>query len=482
MISKDDITIDGGFQFNLPEEFGYGDITIIDDNKYTHNIRADKRAGTNEIIASYNNTMNIKFNTDTMMDMMDLIMSVIENPDDHFMQLFGDLINALKDGVIGKIIDGDYGALLSMRVIKDFQITDTKLSVDLDLNCIGFDVVTGFDILYADMFNENGKAVGSELKGIAIRDCEVGNTKINFNINLKEFDDSLESSRLDPYKEYLDFSDIKVLLELGINTSKYNYYHFTTDVSIALGSWDLINFDLDLKIRVDEVGGVRIAAEFLNIPIIPLLTNNKSFDQTINGSRSASLYYDDGMFYTIRSEKVRNNPILIPGLFSTEYQYTEVRRFDTDFFIANVLEIFLKDIIGVSNSLIDSIDTSTISSASSGNMRYEDILKTFVYSENDNLFYFGISLKALMGMKESSTLIGDLNLTIHKKADSPELDGIQANLTLNLGIKINVSLDIELVDGSVELNDTNKLTKLEECVAMYAALPLNELQKYQVEL
>ncbi len=479
---KDDITIDGGFQFNLPEEFGYGDITIIDDNKYTHNIRADKRAGTNEIIASYNNTMNVKFNTDTLMDMMDLIMNVIENPDDHFMQLFGDLINSFKDGVIGKILDGDYGALLAMHFINNFSVTESKISMDIDLSPIGFEATMGFELRYSDILVD-GVPCSSVLNGITIKNCTVGNTTINMEINLEEFDGSLETSRLDFSKEYMDFSDIKVLLELGINTSKYNYYHFNSSVALNIKAGLLglikinLEFNVDLKIRVSPDGGVQIAAEFTNVPVPLSIGNQEGYDSTEDGTRNSSLYYDDGMFYTRRSEVVRKKRDFV-GLFYNRYNYTQVRRFETDYFLDHILEIFLTDLLGLKSSLFDGLNSDELTdSINLDKICYERILKTFTYSEPNNLFYFGISLKALLGMDESSTMFSDLNLTVNKKPGSSELDGLHINTSLNLLIiKASVSLDFTLCDdGEITLTDASKLTRLEEMVALYGGVEMNKL-------
>ena len=465
--SVKDITIDGGLQFDVSDNgFGYGKAVIVDRDSYRHEIKADMK-NKDEFLFSYNDTLNGKFSSRTLKEIYGLITDIINNPDDHFIELFGELIEALKNTPIGKALDGDYGALLETDLINSLSITDTALKVNLSLGIIGMDDKScDFEIDY-HRDNENDKGY---LDGIKLTNLEIGGNIIEFNAYLKDFDPSKESERLDAYEQYLDFSDIKVLLQLGINTSKFNYFHFSATVKFSLTLIVDIERELDVDIQIrNNKGKVQVAAEFTNIPIIDLklisFNSNEGYIET--KQRTASLYFDEDIIYTKRVDDVRK-------AFSTKvYRITSGAAYTTDYFLDNVLEIILRDIIGVRSNWIESIVGDSTTESESSQIEYEKILSDFKYDANNGKFTFKIDLYALT----HTSVLQTLDLTVYEDKQTEQLTGIDVNLTIHVLINIKLSMKLRTVSKQENLTDANALTALNQWAASRAGARQNSFDE-----
>ena len=441
--SLTDITAQGGFQFDLDNQFGYGEMNIIDSDSYRHNIKADMRSP-EEIIFAYNDTLKGKFNTTTLKELGELVYNAISEPDDHMIELFGDLLDQLTNSPIAQIIGGDYGLALSYDIIDNLAITNNCLTCTVDLDILGFDKTISLCVDY-ETDEETGTSV---LKDVKISGLSFDDSTISFNLYVKNFDSALDSARLDPYDKYLDFSDIKVLLELGINTSKFNYYHFTSNASLVLNGLlgtDLVTYDLpmDIKIRNDK-GSVKVALEFTNIPIKSLINPNSDYYSEKN--RTASIYYYDDTVYVKRTEQVRTKAIFGIG-YGDFHTYTLTRTCESSYFFDNILNILMSDVLGLSDTYLNLIEDST-SNTETAQIEYEKLLNDFVYNEINHYFYFDINLAELANDEALSLF----TIKIYSDAATNSLTGMDVHLTVSVGLKIDIdfSLDFE-DDSSIEL-------------------------------
>lgn len=441
--SLKDITIDGGLQFDIANNFGYGEANIVDGDSYNHNIKADMRSS-EEIIFAYNDTLKGKFSSQTLKEMGELVADILKDPDAHMTELFGDLLNSLFNSPIALIMGGDYGLALDYDMITNLTLSSSALTCDFNLEILGLDKTISLEIDY-QTDEENSV---STLKSVKISNLALDDSTISFNINLLDFDNTLDSSRLDPYDQYLDFSDIKVLLELGINTSKFNYYHFTSNVSLVLNGLlgsDLITYELpiDIKIRNDK-GNVKVAVEFTNIPIKSLINPND--DYYSEKERSASVYYADDTVYVHRTEQVRTKAILGIG-YGDFHTYSLSRTCDTSYFFDNILEILLGDILGMKSTYLNLIEKSTSNSESS-QIHYEKLLNDFVYNKASSYFYFDINI-AELAHDDSLTL---LTAKVYSDSTTNQLTGLDVHMTISVGLKIQLDLSLNFEDDSaVEL-------------------------------
>ena len=453
-----DITVDGGLQFNIADQFGYGELTIVDRDEYHHNIKADMRTPDN-IIFSYNNTMNGKFKSQTLLDIFDIVKDIVENPDDHFVELFQDLFDQMETmPLMDAINNKDYGLLLDQHILSNLAIEEGRISTDINLALVGMsDVTFHLELNYTEL----------TILSLKISNLVFDGNTISANIYLKDFDDSLESSRLDPQKEYMDFSDIKVLLQLGINSSKYNYWHFDANAQVkftVLGiSFDK-NIPLDVKVRNDH-GKVTVAAELKEIPTVALINSNDTYYSATD--RKASIYFEDGNFYILRTERVREK------WYSISYKdYTLVKVCDTDYFLENIIDIMCRDILSLQDLVMNEITKST-SNSENYQIPYEKILKSFIYNEKGGYFYFDIDVGALAN---SDSLTG-LNLTVYDDLSTNELTGLKASLNISVGITIQVNLNATLVNHEREVNSGNIITTVESYKNKYASIIADYLNK-----
>ncbi len=470
-----DITVDGGVQFELDpnrnEEsnkgYGYGELTIVDSNEYTHKIEADMKS-VEEILFSYNDTLNGKFNIQTLKDLVDVLMDVIKNKDDdaHFQELFGELLNKLNDSPISQALNGNFGILLNYDIISNLEITDTHVSMDINFEVFGMeDASMHMEINYVVNDMESADVT---LQGLSISNLTLAGKEISANVNLTQFDESLESTRLDPSEEYLDFSDIKVLLELGLNTSKFNYYHFTLNVNanVKISIFpSLLDFDfpIDVKIRNDH-GNVQVAAEIESFPT-PLSGLANSGDYYYANNRSESIYYQDGYVYLHRSEKVGKSFLD----FGANHNYELIEVMTGDYFMDNAIDVICRDMVGFGPKVMNLIKDGDLSNGSNV-IHYEKILQDFQYNEADKFFEFDLDLNELTGTNIFTSTVLKINHDDDISTDKPILTGVDAELGLSLlgFIKVNASLTLEfLEDRSIELSEENRLTKLESFISTY---------------
>lgn len=440
--TKNDVSIDGGLQFDIENNFGYGDMTIVDSNLYSHNIKADMRSK-EEIVFAYNDELKGKFNTNTLLELGTLIKTVVTEPDDHFVELFGSLVEQVESmPLMAAINNKDYGALLGTQIIRNLEVTDYEVSLR-----IGLDIIA-MDDKYLDLsikFNEEG------IKSLDISNLAIGDNIISFSINLKEFNESLESTRLSQYDEYLDFSDIKVLLELGINTSKYNYYHFTTTAKLDIPVFGEKDVPIDVKVRTDH-GDVQVRAE-IDVPIISLANGNG--DYTSTKSRKTILYYYDKMFYINRVDHVKKGLIFGSEL---DVRYTEV--VEPSYFLDNIFDVLLKDMLGMKSLVMNLIELVDSSSGSSEPIKYEKILKDFQYNKSASYFFFDIDLAELTKNKN----LNSLTLKAFVNDETKELTGLEVKVKITA---ISISANLTLVDKDLTANEENRIVDLEEFIAAH---------------
>ena len=446
-VRTDLVDVDASVQFALDKDrsdnnghddgYGYGTLVIVDGNDYTHKIQADMKS-VEEILFSYNDTLNGKFNINTLKELGEIIIDLVENPSEHFMELFGDLLDKVNNSPVAMAIaNKEYGYLIKDKYIENLEITDTKLSLDLLLAPFGFEESHVHIELNYGIAEDPAGNYYSYFSGLSVSELEIMGYAIEANIHLNEFDPSLDNStqaRLMPNLEYLDFSDLKVLVQLGLNTSKFNYYHFQIQATIDLKLKEL-EIPIDLYIR-NVKGNVQVAAE-LDVPSIQAFNGNADYDSTDN--RHVSFYFADDLFYINKTEECKNKILFFT---TSTYRVTTTVVYEKDFFLDHIGEILLQDVLCLRDWVMDQIDLSGTSSTSSV-IKYEQILKDFRYNKNQNNFEFVISLKALTNV----SVLHDLTLKVNKDPNESKLTGIEAHTALSIGLSFDIDLYLDLVDA-----------------------------------
>ena len=483
VVNYNDITIDGGLQFELDPlrgqdehinvGYGYGDLQIVDRKNVKHNIKADMK-NVNEILLSYttvigdtkrdNNTdpMNVKFKIQTLKDLVEVVSELVKNPDDHLNEIMGALLNKTSSMPIEDIMAGDYLQLLTTNIVNRFEVGSDYVEID-----IGLDILSMADTSFTIRIELNPTADGegfTGLKALKISNLSFNGLNIEFNAYLKDFDANLESTRLSPAEEYIDFSDLKVLLQLGINTSKNNYYHFNAEAKLVFTLGEQFNFDIkeipiDVKVWTKK-GDVKVSVDIDPVPVMTLFSKNSSADD-----RVAHIYYHDKVFYVNRTETFKK-------LSWTGYKTHFVEhasKYHTDEFFENIITILCDDVLGL-NSLIMSIINSSVKKNNTEDyqMKYENILNDFLYSKSGHYFYFDINLVELTNNDQLETL----NVKVLTDNSNTNLTGANINLGISLGIGmgIRIELQLNLADANLVADSSNDLVALnafEERMASY---------------
>lgn len=476
--STKDVIIDGGLQFDIENNFGYGDITITDKKEYKHVIKGDME-NPDEFYFSYNNKTNGKFTSKTIYEVINLALDVILNPDEHFLELFGDIIEKIMAMPLYMALTGDVGVLLETNIINDMKIEDEKMTINIDLAMVNMDA--NLDVVLN--YHQDKETREPIFDGLSIKNLNLNGTTVEFNARIKKYNVAKEKARLDvtDKTKFLDFSDIKVLLELGINTSKFNYFHFAANLNLNLKIFgfdiQLENIPIDIKIR-NVNGHVQVAAEFDKIPVINILglidvNTNKDYNHTY--SRTASLYYDDGTIYTKRVDEVDDKKLLF---FGDYYEVTYSRKMDSDYFFANIANVLLVDILGLSQENVENILSNGDTSKTGTQIKYEEILKGFnyddSYAEGKGRFKFTVNLNALLNL----SIFNVIDLYVITDTVTNELTSIETKLTI-LSI-ISAAVSIETLEKD-QLNDSNKLTVLDSWAASRLEDTMNELYTIEVK-
>ena len=470
--ATDDLSMNGYVQlnFNNDNNYGYGDMTIIDNNKYRHHLKADMYNEGN-FIFTYNDKMKGSFTSQTIFDIAGLVQDVINNPDEHFYELFGELLEKLNSGTLSRIIAGEYTLALDYEIISNLVMNDHNTSFDVNLGIFGMDDMNlHLDIGYT---YDTANYTYADLDYLSITNLKLGDKDVEVTIDFDKYKTDLDSSRLNQFDTYLDFSCIKVLLGLGINTSKFNYYHFTGNLNLNIPLANLDNIGLDARIR-NEKGNVTVAIALSNIPIVKLIGGlidlNSVPGYKSTDYRNAYIYYQHfedpnktDYWYIDREDKVTEKAEAVSGIIFKKYRYNEytlhtTRKCTNDYFLNNIVDILLKDVLGVtSDQVLNLINNSDSSSSSS--IKYEEILSDFRYSENKHSFFIDINMKALLG----TGIINLFEVTIREDAANNILKGIDVKLGVlasiisaefNLEFENDRSVDVFTRDEEGELTTT----------------------------
>ena len=464
------VTINGGLQFDLTDNvengYGYGELTIVDRSNYTHDLYVDLK-DKNLVLFKYNEDLKGKFKTQSVLDLVDLVEQIINEKDEHFMELFGDLINSLGDSGISQIIStGNYGKLLASNIIKDFKTDATKLSIDIDASIIGLEDVFTLVVNYSfDDELEYSLIDSLEIKGLNFNEEE-----INFKISLRDFDESLETTRLIASAEYLDFSDIKLLLAFGINTSKVNDWHLTTQINLALGSISLdklSKFTVDIKIK-NLKGKIKAAVEINDLPYVPGVNGNPTYYSPSN--RKVSFYYYNDLIYGYRSENCKTSFLFgKSGLYESYFTST------LDNFLDNAIDYICRFGLSLSDSIMNQInDSGNSGSTSNEPIHYENILTKFSYNSEGEVIggksypYFNICINLAEITKDE--VLDSIKLKLYCDTENERFHGFNASLIIDFGLQMSISATAILTNFGEVLD----LDYIDEYAAKHAGDELNK--------
>ena len=479
--NKEDITVDGGFQFEVdPERFqqnhndfgyGYGLVSITDRKDVVHNLYADMK-NIDEILLSYSTVigdtkrdsqtdpMYAKMKVKTILDIGEIAWDIVKDPDEHFYEIINSIIGNVYDMPIYDAIENqNYQVLLTTNYVDRFEVGNGYFEMDIALDVLAFEN-TSFTLRVEYDLNSWETAC---LKALKVFNFEFKGMTFEFNAYLKSFDESLASGRLSPEHDYMDFSDLKVLLQLGLNTSESNYYHFTTSKCKIKFSFFSLPFEISIDGKVwTNHGDVEVSAD-IDIPIITLLNGENSASD-----RVGHIYYHDGYIYVRRTDKTKEGGFI--GIGATKYSNDYRAKYETNDFLADFVKILCVDLMVIRDTWYDMISSSiTKTSTQDYTMKYEKILKDFVYSEDGHYFYFDVDIAEIA----NNTQLKKLTAKILTDDTNTQLKGINPYMEIGLLGSLGITFDLEIVlnDTALVADDSNRLYACEEMEALLADKP-----------
>ena len=433
--SNSDINIGGGLQFDLGNEYGYGELDLLDPTNYNHNIKVDMRSY-DEIIFAYNQNTKGRFSSNFFTDVISMISEILNNKDDHFYELFGDLMNSMTTlPVMDAINNKDYGKLFEIGLVDSLDVSTSGIKLGIKGGLIGIDSTLNIELVF-DAYESDKTQI---LKGLKVTDFKYGDNVYSFEVNLKKFDDSLEDTRLDAFDTYIDFDSLAVLLRLGINTSVYNHYHFDGSANLSIIG---IGIDIPLDIKVlNEKGNVSLAIELEKIPLIPGV-NSEINGLHFNKDRKVSIYFKDGYFYLRRIEQASPN-----WLVWDRKTYELTAKVESQYFLDNIIYYLCDFSLGFSDSILGQIgsgsDSGSDTSADS-TIHYENLLTDYSYNDQVETPYFHLAIN--MQELTKLSMFSDLGLNVYVNDGTKTLSGLSVNLNINVLITIPINANLNLVD------------------------------------
>lgn len=455
------VVINGGLQFDIGgddhESFGYGSVQIADRANYIHNIYVDMK-DKNDVLFNYNTDMNGKFKTQTLLDIATLVEDIVNEKDEHFMELFGDLIDTIENSELNQIISTqNYGKLIASNIVSNYYADSTHLSIDVNAAVLGLDDTFTITVTY----EEDPVEEYNVLKTLSVTGLNIDAETVEIELSFEEFNESLESTRLDPYNTYLDFSDIKVLLQLGVNTSKVNDWFLGGTIQVTILG---IKIDVPVEIKIiNDHGKVSAIIVLPDIPVIGGVNGNRTYWSA--KERSVVYYYHDSLFYGYRTEQAKKHWYSVK--YST-YEATFVA--DTDYFLNNIMYYICEFGMSFSQEIMNQIDLKMeLGPTEEDPIHYEKVLKDFDYNSNPTSGnpYFFLSLNVYELTKNDQ--LKTLTLTVYHDVANDRLSALGVYFEIDVGISIVLSGTLELKNFGEPIDRT----ALDSFVAAHANDTIN---------
>lgn len=451
--TNNSISFDGSGQFDYNLKKGFGNLRIESTNDkgtsiHKIDLNVDNSAPEPEndnVFFAYNTKLKGRVTIKTFTDIFDLVNELISTEDPRFTKFLDPIKATLTASLIGQVIESeDYLMLLNNHIFKEisFNEINQELKIVIAKELLALDSDISVKIGFA---NIKGK---KEIRSLTIS-LEIAGKEIYAKLMLTDYIESNKPTLdiSDPSK-FMDFSDIKVLLAFGINTTKLGLYHLTASVDAKVLGIKLTTIPLDFYIEVNgestkvygqarikyllgQIGriGHTIVSEFVFEP-------NLTEDDKIGGK-----------IHLVRSD-VSNSSSKI----SNKYYWVS----DGDNFVSNIVDYLCKDFLTLDSLVYKEIKKATVEEQATEDPVYEDMfVEPFVYthSSNEDKWTTTLSLKALTG----NTNLGNAKIDLRGSEVNGENYFTKAILNLTFVSIVEVAATVNLVDINPSILNWNSI-------------------------
>ena len=506
------LKIKGDAVFNDSDDnkFGYGQLQI-DQYKYhanqvwyTHYITIDAR-NKDPRVNSVNNDIkfvygkvnpgqgehNIKghMTVQTVLDIKDLIMEFMGDAttDERFTKFLAPLKEMMTMGEVSAIVDsGDYLSFAKSTFIKKIGQSNGGNRLDIQIN----GEILGLDSDLVLAINLKTKEDGSKaMETIEIVDLKVSGKTINFSAYIDETFSGEDNTPLNLNDTYMDFSDIKVLLRFGINTTELGVYNLEGTIDMTALKIFNVSIKVTAKVVVDGKNvKVIVGADIPKILSLAsaLIQEDYGWFSGIDGVHSEltfETYADDdpnkkpgndiGGYFNIRRDAINKKTevigyhsgifgIQLPTYGTAQYDNYYCYRATSDHFMDDIIFYLLRGFLGLKQNIVDSVGSLALSNDAEEKPAgdYTNLFTStgFQYNESTKTWNVGINIGAVTGVEAlqsiEATIVGT---EVGGKGYFTNLKGtlnIQASLAT-----ITVGFDLSLIDIDPVAEDWDEATQ-----------------------
>ena len=511
------ITLSGQAKFDNTADVkaGYGNLTI---NQYkyhandlwaTHNIYVDvtnkdenvekifdgdgnlvSKTNNNKALFIYGNpnANNVKgeMKLQSFLDIIDIVKTFIGDAkdDEKFTKFLAPITKLLGVSALGDIISSkDYLKLASNELLKEISVygNGEGLRIVVGGSMIGLNADLTLLVNFAGNYDDGNQKIES----ISIDNLVLGEgdkaKAINIEIGLKDYDfelvNQIEAHR---NENYMNLDGITTLLQLGINTTKLNYYHLTADGNVeasVLGIDIPIPLkDIDFHIYVDGVR-VKVYGKIGSLPLIIIASEDHSTlsDRTMSAEFTFETYADDekpegddvgGVFNIRRIVDTKKTGFSFKQGFYT-YHDMKVYHYKTDSsnFMDNIVTYLLGDLFGIKMKYVNAIVGDSSSSSSIEEVAARDFTKSFTSTgfshqttgsgmNTVETIKLGLNLDILTGidaLKEAEITLKSKRIAYQGNPDGLDiLAYLKADLRIHFAVDINASLTAQVLDAEYD--------------------------------
>lgn len=415
-----------------------------------------------------------KMHLQTFTDIFDIITTFIDDygEDVKYTKFLAPITELLGMSTIGEIIDSkDYMHLASNELLKEVSVINNGGGLKIVVS----KVLLGLpeDINIEIEFNGNNETGNQTLKALKIKELVLSDKedadKLNLTFQLTDYDPNMEDI-VHKNDTYMNLDGVKTLLDLGINTTKVNFYHLSAGAHVAAP----LGIDIDLTginffIYVDGER-VKIYGKIDDVPTIPLMTTDV-YDEVFTGSKlmstefSFETYTDNsqnkvgGMFNIHRTLKDKTSRIVTTSSFPffKRINYYDCKayhyRCDSGNFMDDIANYLLRGVLGLNDTTLglimgDGTSSSSSSEKAAGNFTnlFTDTgfscVTTGTKTNTVHTIQLGLNLNELVGIDA----LRELEATITSKRLTYEgnTDGIDILSTLDASLRIHFAVDIDV--------------------------------------
>ncbi len=436
------------------------------------------------------NSVKGKMKLQTFADLIDVVMTFIneEGNNPKYTKFLEPITKLLGMNSLGSILDSkDYLYFASNNLLKKIDITEnangTQIKIVINKNMFGMNLPADIEVSINTKINEEGK---QELHSLVIEDLVLSNkenaSKLNLLFELEDYDNGTVN-RIHKGDSFMSLDGIKTLLQLGINTTKVNFYHLTAEALIRMNSTNILKPDLkgiNFYVYVDGVH-VKVYGTIDKIPtVIGITIDDLLGTKDMGAEFSFETYGDDsdnkvgGIFNIRRFFKSEDTETEWTGFLKWKTHYFHVRdyyhyRCDSTNFLDNIAQYLITGLIGIKPSIyLDALNKEN--SGSSEQKPAGNFTNAFTdtgfqsYKQNGNdVIKLGLNLNELTGinaLKEVEATITSQHIDYEGSSEGMDVIGsLHATMRVNFAAIFNINITLDAAVAEAVIPQAQALTR-----------------------